>query len=170
MPAANQRKLAVSNIPSTLIPPLPYAHRDDSGASASKVKQPKGVHVSSNANAASCAELAIFLALSLAKKAKDASISVQSGRLGFPVGDTLLGSRILIVGKPVHSVPVTKTSIIVMMSFLSAFSIGFGNIARELVPRLKPFRPSRLVAVRKSPWPSIDSVKGCQSNMRSSSN
>lgn len=100
--AASRRGLPVANIPSKLLPPLPYAHlqaaADDDVAAPRADGEAQDELLSSNANAASCAELAIFLVLSLAKKLRESALSVQNRRLGKPVGDTLLGSRILVVG------------------------------------------------------------------------
>ena len=61
------------------------------------------------ANALSCAEMAVYLMLALLKHASQMHHSIQTRQLGTPMGQTLLGKRVLIV--------------------------GFGNIARELVPR-----------------------------------
>ena len=61
------------------------------------------------ANALSCAEMAIYLMLALLKQAALMQHSIQSQQLGTPMGQTLMGKRILV--------------------------IGFGNIARELIPR-----------------------------------
>ena len=61
------------------------------------------------ANALSCAEMALYLMLALLKQASMMQHSIQTRQLGVPMGQTLQGKRILIV--------------------------GFGNIARELVPR-----------------------------------
>ena len=61
------------------------------------------------ANALSCAELAIYLLLGLLRQANEMRRSIQSQTLGWPLGQTLFGKRVLIV--------------------------GFGGIARELVPR-----------------------------------
>ncbi len=49
----------------------------------------------------------------------------QEGRIGFPLGETLFGKTVLVV--------------------------GFGGIAHELLPRLKPFGV-RLLCVRRSAW------------------
>lgn len=64
-------------------------------------------------NAASCAEHAIFLALALLRHQHQMAASIRERRLGVPLGQTLLGK--------------------------SALLIGFGNIAKELVPRYQPF-------------------------------
>ena len=51
--------------------------------------------------------------------------NIENQVLGAPIGRTLLGCSVLLV--------------------------GFGHIAKELVPRLKPFGV-RLLAVRQGPW------------------
>ncbi|KAG6555198.1 hypothetical protein Mapa_003237 [Marchantia paleacea] len=74
-------------------------------------------------NALSCAEHAIFLMLSLLRDQKGMAKSVQEGKLGSPEGRTLFGRKVLIV--------------------------GYGNIGKELAPRLKAFGV-RVLAVRPS--------------------
>ena len=69
VPEATKRKIWVSKIPS-----------GDTG------------------NAASCAEHSIFLALNLLRDHSGMRNSLKSGRLGFPTGKTLLGSKSLIYG------------------------------------------------------------------------
>ncbi|KAH7524988.1 uncharacterized protein LOC107406512 [Ziziphus jujuba] len=64
-------------------------------------------------NAASCAEMAIFLILGLLRKQNDMQISVKQKKLGEPAGETLLGKTV--------------------------FILGFGNIGVELAKRLRPF-------------------------------
>ena len=66
-------------------------------------------------NAASCAEHAIYLALALLRDQHQMAASIRERRVGVPLGQTLLG----------------KTALL----------IGFGNIAKELVPRC-PFPAS----------------------------
>lgn len=61
--------VAVSNIPSTLVP-----------------------------NALSCAEMSIFLALAALRRAPELAKSVENKRLGAPPGRTLWGKRALLVG------------------------------------------------------------------------
>lgn len=61
-------------------------------------------------NALSCAEMAIFLMLALARDVHSMASSVASRQVGTPCGRTLHGAHALI--------------------------IGFGGIARELIPRL----------------------------------
>ena len=60
-------------------------------------------------NALSCAEMAIYLALACLRSASAMAESIQQGRVGVPLGKTLYGKSVLIV--------------------------GFGGIAKELVPR-----------------------------------
>ncbi|KAE8688718.1 D-isomer specific 2-hydroxyacid dehydrogenase family protein isoform 4 [Hibiscus syriacus] len=77
-------------------------------------------------NAASCAEMAIYLMLGLLRKQNEMQISVKQQMLGEPVGDTLLGKTI--------------------------FILGFGNIGTELAKRLKTFGV-KVIATKRS-WPS----------------
>ncbi|XP_039024034.1 hydroxypyruvate reductase-like isoform X1 [Hibiscus syriacus] len=77
-------------------------------------------------NAASCAEMAIYLMLGLLRKQNEMQISVKQKMLGEPVGDTLLGKTI--------------------------FILGFGNIGVELAKRLKTFGV-KVIATKRS-WPS----------------
>ena len=74
----------------------------------------KGIHVSNipsegTGNALSCAEMAIYLTLACLRSAPSMADSIRHGRVGVPLGQTLYGKRILIV--------------------------GFGGIAKELIPR-----------------------------------
>jgi len=74
----------------------------------------KGIHVSNipsegTGNALSCAEMAIYLTLACLRSAPSMAESIQHGRVGVPLGKTLFGKKVLIV--------------------------GFGGIAKELVPR-----------------------------------
>jgi phosphoglycerate dehydrogenase-like enzyme len=78
-------------------------------------------------NALSCAEHALFLMLALLRDVAKMNESLDRRWLGVPAGETLYGKTVLI--------------------------IGFGNIARELIPRLKPFGV-RLLAIRRSAWAS----------------
>lgn len=68
-------------------------------------------------NAASCAEHAIYLALALLRDQREMGAAVRARRVGVPLGQSLLG----------------KTALL----------IGFGNIAKELVPRYGPAAQSR---------------------------
>ncbi|XVF46878.1 hypothetical protein PTKIN_Ptkin03bG0063500 [Pterospermum kingtungense] len=77
-------------------------------------------------NAASCAEMAIYLMLGLLKKQNEMQISVKQKKLGVPVGETLLGKTV--------------------------FIMGFGNIGIDLAKRLKPFGV-KIIATKRS-WAS----------------
>lgn len=77
-------------------------------------------------NAVSCAEMALFLALAVLRRLPELQASLAARTLGAPPGRTLAGKRALVV--------------------------GFGNIARELVPRLVALGVT-VDAVRRSPWP-----------------
>ncbi|EFN57851.1 hypothetical protein CHLNCDRAFT_143308 [Chlorella variabilis] len=76
-------------------------------------------------NAASCAEHAIYLMLATLRYHNAMADSIRERRLGVPLGQTLLGKTVLLV--------------------------GFGNIAKELAVRLKPFGV-RATALRRRPW------------------
>lgn len=80
---------------------------------------------SSTANAPSCAEMAIYLALALLRRAPELAASVATRRLGAPPGRTLTGKAALVV--------------------------GYGGIARELVPRLAALGVV-VDGVRRSAW------------------
>ncbi|KAG4198407.1 hypothetical protein ERO13_A05G082900v2 [Gossypium hirsutum] len=77
-------------------------------------------------NAASCAEMAIYLMLGLLRKQNEMQISVKQKMLGEPIGETLLGKTV--------------------------FIMGFGNIGIDLAKRLKPF-DVKIIATKRS-WPS----------------
>lgn len=64
---------------------------------------------SSTGNALSCAEHAIYLMLATLRQQNYMQASIQQHRVGVPVGETLFNKSVLIV--------------------------GFGNIAKELIPR-----------------------------------
>ncbi|KAL4434238.1 hypothetical protein ABPG75_000679 [Micractinium tetrahymenae] len=76
-------------------------------------------------NAASCAEHAIYLMMASLRQHNAMADSIRQRRLGVPLGQTLLGKTVLIV--------------------------GFGNIAKELAVRLKLFGV-RITALRRKPW------------------
>lgn len=76
------------------------------------------------ANALSCAEHAIFLALACLRKQNALNESLKHGRLGVPAGRTLFGSRSII--------------------------FGFGAIGKELAPRLKAFNSHVCAIVNKN--------------------
>ncbi|KAL3150379.1 hypothetical protein ABBQ32_000218 [Trebouxia sp. C0010 RCD-2024] len=80
---------------------------------------------SSTGNALSCAEHAIYLMLASLRQQNAMRASIQQRRVGVPVGETLFNKFVLIV--------------------------GFGNIAKELIPRLKPFHV-KLMGIRRAPW------------------
>lgn len=74
----------------------------------------KGIQVSNipsegTGNALSCAEMALYLTLACLRSAPAMAQSIQQGRVGVPLGNTLSGKSVLVV--------------------------GFGGIAKELVPR-----------------------------------
>ncbi|WJX36406.1 hypothetical protein P8452_24287 [Trifolium repens] len=77
-------------------------------------------------NAASCAEMAIYLMLGLLRKQNEMAISIQQRKLGEPIGDTLFGKTV--------------------------FILGFGNIGIDLARRLKPFGV-KVIATKRS-WSS----------------
>ncbi|KAK9280408.1 hypothetical protein L1049_014097 [Liquidambar formosana] len=85
-------------------------------------------------NAASCAEMAIYLILGLLRKQNEMQIAVRQKKLGEPVGETLLGKTV--------------------------FILGFGNIGIELAKRLRPFGV-RIIATKRN-WAS-HSQYSCQS-------
>ncbi|KAJ6848378.1 uncharacterized protein M6B38_274015 [Iris pallida] len=68
---------------------------------------------STTGNATSCAEMAIYLMLGLLKKQKEMEIAVKQKDLGTPVGETLFGKTVYI--------------------------LGLGAIGLELAKRLRPF-------------------------------
>lgn len=86
-------------------------------------------------NAASCAEMAIYLMLGLLKKQKEMQISIEKKRLGVPTGDTLLGKTV--------------------------FILGYGNIGIELAKRLRAFGV-KIIATKRT-WAS-NSEDSLQSN------
>eukprot|EP00889_Picochlorum_renovo_P005008 jgi/Picre1/32038/NNA_007386.t1 len=78
----------------------------------------KGIYVSNIAsgdtgNAESCAEMVVFLLLGCLRRVNQMQRAFREKRLGVPIGDMLKGKSVCI--------------------------IGFGNIAKALVPRLAPF-------------------------------
>ncbi|XP_004499721.1 uncharacterized protein [Cicer arietinum] len=79
-------------------------------------------------NAASCAEMAIYLMLGLLRKQNELQISIQQRKLGDPITDTLFGKTI--------------------------FILGFGNIGMDLARRLKPFGV-KVIATKRS-WASYE--------------
>nr|GMD51029.1 D-3-phosphoglycerate dehydrogenase 2, chloroplastic [Ipomoea batatas] len=77
-------------------------------------------------NATSCAEMAIYLILGLLRKQHEMDIAIKQKKLGEPIGDTLLGKTV--------------------------FILGYGNIGIHLAKRLRPF-DVRILATKRS-WPS----------------
>ncbi|XP_028106357.1 uncharacterized protein LOC114305466 [Camellia sinensis] len=86
-------------------------------------------------NAASCAEMAIYLMLGLLRKQNEMHIAVKQKVLGEPVGETLLGKKV--------------------------FIMGFGNIGIQLAKRLRPFGVKILATKRN--WDSY-LQNSCKSN------
>lgn len=86
-------------------------------------------------NSASCAEMAIYLILGLLRKHSEMRISIKQKRLGEPVGETLFGRTV--------------------------FIMGFGNIGIDLAKRLRPFGV-KILATKRS-WTSKFPVF-CQPN------
>ncbi|XP_062165306.1 uncharacterized protein LOC133871875 isoform X2 [Alnus glutinosa] len=80
-------------------------------------------------NAASCAELSIYLILGLLRKQNEMQNAVKQRKLGEPLGETLLGKTV--------------------------FILGFGNIGIDLARRLRPFGV-KIIATKRS-WASQDS-------------
>ncbi|KAL2513289.1 D-isomer specific 2-hydroxyacid dehydrogenase family protein [Abeliophyllum distichum] len=74
-------------------------------------------------NATSCAEMAIYLMLGLLRKQYEMQIAVKQKKLGEPIGDTLLGKTV--------------------------FIMGFGNIGIHLAKRLHPFGV-KILATKRS--------------------
>ncbi|KAK9134845.1 hypothetical protein Syun_014175 [Stephania yunnanensis] len=85
-------------------------------------------------NSASCAEMALYLMLGLLRKQKAMEVSIMQKRLGEPIGETLLGKTI--------------------------FILGFGNIGMDLAKRLKPFGVKVLATKRH--WVSNMQIFGQQ--------
>ncbi|KAI5668170.1 hypothetical protein M9H77_18023 [Catharanthus roseus] len=77
-------------------------------------------------NASSCAEMAIYLMLGLLRKQNEMQVAIKLKKLGEPIGDTLLGKTV--------------------------FIMGFGNIGIHLAKRLRPFGV-KIMATKRS-WPS----------------
>ncbi|KAL5993318.1 hypothetical protein ACLOJK_014242 [Asimina triloba] len=74
-------------------------------------------------NSVSCAEMTIYLILGLLKKQKEMEASLKQKRLGEPIGETLFGKTVLIV--------------------------GLGNIGNDLAKRLRPFGVRILATKRR---------------------
>ncbi|XP_004250408.1 uncharacterized protein [Solanum lycopersicum] len=84
-------------------------------------------------NAASCAEMAIYLILGLLRKQHQMKISVEQKKLGEPTGVNLQGKTV--------------------------FILGFGNIGIHLAKRLRPFDVKILATKRSWGRPAQDSSK-----------
>ena len=82
-------------------------------------------------NARSCAEHAVLLTLATLRDLPGCCLAIQERRLGEPCGETLFGKQVLV--------------------------LGYGNIARELIPLLHAFGAS-VTCVRRSPWQQEDQV------------
>ncbi|KAK6937988.1 D-isomer specific 2-hydroxyacid dehydrogenase, NAD-binding domain, partial [Dillenia turbinata] len=74
-------------------------------------------------NAASCAEMAIYLMIGLLRKQNEMQISIKEKKLGEPIGETLLGKTVII--------------------------LGFGSIGISLAKRLKAFGV-KIIATKRS--------------------
>ncbi|GAY64697.1 hypothetical protein CUMW_235470 [Citrus unshiu] len=88
-------------------------------------------------NAASCAELTIYLMLGLLRKQNEMRMAIEQKKLGVPTGETLLGKTV--------------------------FILGFGNIGVELAKRLRPFGV-KIIATKRS-WASHSQVY-CESSVK----
>ena len=97
----------------------------DAGAASAAGVAVSNIPSSHTPNAVSCAEMALFLALAVLRRAPECAASLASRRLGAPPGRTLAGKRALVV--------------------------GFGGIARELIPRLVALGVT-VDGVRRSAW------------------
>ncbi|EYU28234.1 hypothetical protein ABFS82_14G319100 [Erythranthe guttata] len=89
-------------------------------------------------NATSCAEMSIYLMLGLLRKQYEMQVAVRQKLLGDPIGDTLLGKTV--------------------------FIMGFGNIGIHLAKRLRPFGVKILATKRNWPSDSQSSYKSDVSN------
>ncbi|KAK6940343.1 D-isomer specific 2-hydroxyacid dehydrogenase, NAD-binding domain, partial [Dillenia turbinata] len=78
-------------------------------------------------NAASCAEMAIYLMIGLLRKQNEMQISIKEKKLGEPIGETLLGKTV--------------------------FILGFGSIGISLAKRLRAFGV-KIIATKRS-WSSL---------------
>ncbi|XP_078170034.1 D-isomer specific 2-hydroxyacid dehydrogenase family protein isoform X2 [Carex rostrata] len=101
---------------------------DIEAATRSKIKVAR-IPGSTTGNSLACAEHSIYLILGLLRKQKEMDIAVKQRELGVPIGDTLFGKTV--------------------------FILGFGAIGVELAKRLRPFGVKILATKRK--WPSDES-------------
>jgi len=83
-------------------------------------------------NSTSCAEMAIFLSLALLRNINGMATSIATKQLGVPLGGMLHGKNVLV--------------------------IGFGNIARELIPRLSAFGAVVTALRRSNTWSSSNKI------------
>jgi phosphoglycerate dehydrogenase-like enzyme len=81
-------------------------------------------------NAESVAEHVIFLILSCLRRVSGMKQSLDTQKLGGPIGSTLLGSSVLLY--------------------------GFGGVGRQVAKRIRPFGLRRLVAVKRTPLSDAD--------------
>lgn len=96
-----------------------------------------GIYVSNipskdTGNAESCAEMCLFLVLALLRKIKQMEQSILRRELGVPIGNMLKNSQVCV--------------------------IGFGNIAKALIPRLKAFEVYISVLRRSTSWSEEDTA------------
>jgi len=84
-------------------------------------------------NALSCAEHSIYLILSLLRYQKEMAETFEAKRLGGPVGETLYGKTVLI--------------------------LGYGNIGKELAIRLRPFGV-KILAIKRSWTKEVNPLNG----------
>eukprot|EP00887_Chlorella_sp_A99_P000709 scaffold5.g709.t1 len=84
------------------------------------------IHSAGTGNAISCAEHAIFLMLATLRDTTEMAASIAMRRLGQPLGQTLYGKCVLVV--------------------------GFGNIAKELIVRLQAFGVTISALRRQAHW------------------
>nr|AER41626.1 erythronate-4-phosphate+dehydrogenase+domain+containing+protein [Oryza glumipatula] len=85
---------------------------DVNAATEHKIKVAR-INGSTTGNAVSCAEMAIYLTLGILRKQKMMDTAVKRKDLGSPVGDTIFGKRVLV--------------------------LGFGAIGVEIAKRIRPF-------------------------------
>ncbi|WOG99705.1 hypothetical protein DCAR_0519060 [Daucus carota subsp. sativus] len=89
-------------------------------------------------NAASCAEMAIYLMLGLLRKQNDMQTSVKKQIVGQPVGETLLGKTV--------------------------FIMGYGDIGFQLAKRLRPFGV-KVLATKRNWIPTLQSNGGTHDDL-----
>ncbi|PAN10093.1 hypothetical protein PAHAL_2G071500 [Panicum hallii] len=94
---------------------------DVNAATEHKIKVAR-IPGSTTGNAVSCAEMAIYLTLGILRKQKEMDTAVNRRDLGLPVGETLFGKTVLV--------------------------LGFGAIGVEVAKRLRPFKVKVLATKR----------------------